>query len=67
MYQRNFYDFSDYVTELPATVAEANVSGTLVVGWVVTTITGESQRVYLPKLRFFEVINRKARNGIKFM
>jgi hypothetical protein len=38
-------------------VAEADVSGSLMVGRVVTIITGESQRVFSPALRSFEVIN----------
>lgn len=45
------------VTELPVTVAEAEVSRNLVVGRVVTIITGDSQRMYAPELRSFELIN----------
>ena len=51
---------SGCATELPVTVAEADVSGTLVVGRVVTIITGESQRIYAPELRSFEVINTES-------
>ena len=47
------------------TVAEADVSGTLVVGRVVTVITGESQRMYAPALRSFEVINTESRERFK--
>src|ERR1041384_8830101 len=52
-------------TDLPMTVAEADVSGTLVVGRVVTVITGESQRMYAPALRSFEVINTESRERFK--
>jgi hypothetical protein len=52
-------------TELPVTVAEANVSGTLVVGRAVTTINGQSQRVYRPELRSFEVINTESEESYK--
>ena len=57
--------FSGCATELPVTVAEADVSGTLVVGRVVTTITGELQRVYPPELRSFEVINTESQERFK--
>jgi len=57
--------FSGCATELPVTVAEADVSGTLVVGRVVTIITGESQRVYAPTLRSFEVINVESQERFK--
>lgn len=56
---------SGCATELPVTVAEADVSGTLAVGRVVTTITGERQRVYPPELRSFEVINTKSEERFK--
>lgn len=59
---------SGCATELPATVAEvaeADVSETVVVGRVVTTITGESQRVYPPELRSFEVINTQCERSYK--
>ena len=52
-----FLAFSGCTTELTKTVAEADVSGSLMVGRVVTIITGESQRVFSPALRSFEVIN----------
>jgi hypothetical protein len=38
-------------------VSATDLSGTLVVGRVVTNITGEMQRIYAPELRSFEVIN----------
>lgn len=57
--------FSGCATELPVTVAEADVSGTLVVGRVVTVITGGSQRIYAPVLRSFEVINTESRERFK--
>lgn len=47
------------------TVAEADISGTLVVGRVVTAITGESTRVYPPELRSFEVINTESEERFK--
>jgi len=56
---------SGCATELPVNVAEADVSGALVVGRVVTIITGESQRVYAPTLRSFEVINTGSRERFK--
>ncbi|TLY19143.1 MAG: hypothetical protein E6K66_11280 [Nitrospirae bacterium] len=56
---------SGCATELPLTVAEPEVSGTLAVGRVVTTITGESQRVYPPELRSFEVINTESEERFK--
>lgn len=56
---------SGCATELPVTVPEAEVSGTLVVGRVVTLITGESRRMYLPKLRSFEVINTESQERFK--
>jgi hypothetical protein len=56
---------SGCVTELPVIVAEANVSGTLVVGRVVTTITGELRRAYPPELRSFEVINTESQERFK--
>jgi hypothetical protein len=48
-------------------VAEADVSGTLVVGRVVTIITGESQlhRVYPPELSSFEVINTESQERFR--
>lgn len=47
------------------TVAPPDVSGTLVVGRVVTSITGESQRMYPPELRSFEVINMENQERYK--
>jgi hypothetical protein len=52
-----FLILSGCSTDLPVTVAEPDISGTLVVGRVVTIITGGSQRVFPPALRSFEVIN----------
>lgn len=56
---------SGCATDLPVTVAELDVSGTLVVGRAVTTITGQSQRVYPPELRSFEVINTESEKSYK--
>ena len=60
-----FMALSGCATELPVTVAEADVSGTLVVGRAVTTITGQSQRAYPPELRSFEVINTESEDSYK--
>jgi hypothetical protein len=56
---------SGCITELPVTVAQSDVSGTLVVGRVVTIITGESQRIFSPELRSFEVINKLSQERFK--
>ncbi|HSQ92509.1 MAG TPA: hypothetical protein VLM19_10110 [Nitrospiraceae bacterium] len=62
-----FMILSGCAAELPVTVAEPDVSGTLVVGRVVTTITGQSQRVYPPELRSFEVINTESEKSYKIL
>jgi hypothetical protein len=46
-------------------VVEADVSGALVVGRVVTIITGNVQRMYAPELRSFEVINTESQERFK--
>lgn len=46
-------------------MVEADVSETLVVGHVVTLITGESHRIYMPSLRSFEVINTDSQERFK--
>jgi hypothetical protein len=46
-------------------VAAGDGSGTLVVGRVVTNITGEVQRIYAPELRSFEVINTENQERFK--
>jgi hypothetical protein len=56
---------SGCATELPVTVSETDVTGSLVIGRVVTIITGESQRVYAPTLRSFEVINTGSQERFK--
>jgi len=56
---------SGCVTELPVAVGPSDLSGTLVVGRVVTVITGESQRMYVPELRSFEVINTESQQRFK--
>ncbi|MEO8341525.1 MAG: hypothetical protein ABI604_17790 [Nitrospirota bacterium] len=56
---------SGCATELPVMVAAADISGTLVVGRVVTNITGEMQRIYAPELRSFEVINMENQERFK--
>jgi len=57
--------FSGCATELPVVVTQPHVSGTLVVGRVVTNITGESQRIYAPELRSFEVVNTESQELFK--
>jgi len=47
------------------TVVEADVSETLVLGHVVTLITGESHRIYMPSLRSFEVFNTDSQERFK--
>jgi hypothetical protein len=42
-------------TELPATVDPTEMTGSLVVGRVVTALTGETSRRYPPEVRFFEL------------
>jgi hypothetical protein len=56
---------SGCANELPMTVGSADLSGTLVVGRVVTIITGESQRMYAPTLRSFEVIHTESQERFK--
>jgi len=56
---------SGCATELPVTVVEADVSETLVLGHVVTLITGESHRIYMPSLRSFEVFNTDSQERFK--
>src|SRR5438552_15714529 len=60
-----FMTLSGCATELPLIVVEPEVSGKLADGRVVTTITGESQRVYPPELRSFEVINTESEQRLK--
>lgn len=60
-----FLIFSGCATELPLTVAGADVSGILVVGRVVTTLTGGPERVFPPELRSFEVVNTESQKRFK--
>jgi hypothetical protein len=57
------------MTELPARVESPNAGEALGVGRVVTVITGESERMYEPELRTFELTNRRTserfRVGVK--
>lgn len=46
---------SGCVTELPSLVNSDQVTGSLVVGRVLTVLTGETSRRYLPEVRFFEL------------
>ncbi len=46
------------VTELPPLVDPAQVTDSLVVGRVITIITGERARRYLPQVRFLELENQ---------
>jgi hypothetical protein len=45
----------DCATQLPSIADPAEVTGSLVVGRVVTVLTGETSRRYLPEVRFFEL------------
>jgi hypothetical protein len=42
-------------TKLPSLVEPAQVTGSVVVGRVVTVLTGERSRRYLPQMRFLEL------------
>ncbi|MDC8450910.1 MAG: hypothetical protein LV473_21500 [Nitrospira sp.] len=46
---------SSCVTELPALVDQNQVAGNLVVGRVITILTGERSRRYVPQMRFLEL------------
>src|SRR6185437_4637346 len=46
---------SSCVTELPSLVDQDQVAGSLVVGRVITGLTGERCRRYVPQSRFLEV------------
>jgi hypothetical protein len=48
---------SGCATELPVMPAAADLSENLVMGRVVTNITGNIERIYAPELRSFEVVN----------
>jgi hypothetical protein len=60
-----FLTLSGCATEFPVTVADFDNSGALVIGRVVTTITGQSQRAYPPELRSFEVIDSESDKSYK--
>ena len=49
------------VTELPSLVDPDQVTGSLVVGRVVTVLTGETSRRYSPGVRFFELEDETSR------
>ncbi len=46
---------SSCVTELPSLVDQDQVAGSLVVGRVITVLTGERSRWYVPQMRFLEL------------
>ena len=46
---------SSCVTELPSRVDQDQVAGSLVVGRVITVLTGERSRRYVPQIRFLEL------------
>jgi hypothetical protein len=48
---------SGCATELPVMPAATDLSENLVIGRVVTNITGNIKRIYAPELRSFEVVN----------
>lgn len=49
---------SGCVTELPSLADPTQVAGSLVVGRVLTVLTGETSRRYPPEVRFFELEDR---------
>jgi hypothetical protein len=57
--------FPGCANELPVTIGSADLLGTLVVGRVITITTGESQRMYAPELRSFEVIHTESQERFK--
>ncbi|MCS6304295.1 MAG: hypothetical protein H8K07_11605 [Nitrospira sp.] len=52
---------SSCVTELPALVDQDQVAGNLVVGRVITVLTGERSRRYVPQMRFLELEDTDSR------
>lgn len=53
------------VTEVPPLVDQAQVTGTVMVGRVLTVITGERARRYGPEVRFLEVEERQTQQRFK--
>jgi hypothetical protein len=51
---------SGCATELPSLVDPTQVTGSLVVGRVLTVLTGETSRRYPPEVRFFELEDQKS-------
>ena len=49
---------SGCVTELPSLIDQDQVAGSLVVGRVITVLTGERSRRYVPQMRFLELENQ---------
>ncbi len=52
---------SSCVTELPSRVDQDQVTGSLVVGRVVTILTGERSRRYVPQMRFLELEDKDSK------
>ncbi|WHZ26132.1 MAG: hypothetical protein OJF51_000927 [Nitrospira sp.] len=49
------FGMSSCVTELPSLVDQDRVAGSMVVGRVITVLTGERSRRYVPQMRFLEL------------
>ena len=49
------FGMSSCVTELPSLVDQDQVAGGLVIGRVITVLTGERSRRYVPQMRFLEL------------
>ncbi len=49
------------VTELPSLVDQDQVAGGLVVGRVITVLTGERSRRHVPQMRFLELEDKDSR------
>ena len=52
---------SSCVTELPSRVDQDQVAGSLVVGRVITVLTGKRSRRYVPKMRFLELEDKDSK------
>ena len=52
---------SSCVTELPSRVDQDQVAGSLVVGRVITVLTGERSRRYVPQMRFLELEDKDSK------
>ena len=55
------FGMSSCVTELPSLVDQDQVAGSLVVGRVITVLTGERSRRYVPQMRFLELEDKDSK------